>query len=209
VIGCGLIVFFYGYRYYSEAKQSRSLEETVALVRNREDYVEIDEISPYFLNAIMAIEDRRFMLHSGIDIIGIARALVSNLVAGEIVQGGSTISQQLAKNLFFSNQQTLIRKVAELLMTMDIERSFSKKEILELYSNIIYLGQGNYGVEAASREYFNKDAIDLNLEEAAFIAGVTQSPTAYTTNIELGKERQREVLDALSDFEVINFDTED
>ncbi|ONI47151.1 hypothetical protein AN643_00605 [Candidatus Epulonipiscioides saccharophilum] len=201
-----LSILIYGYLYYNGVKQERPLDKTVEYIQSHEDYIEIEEISPYFLNAIVAIEDRRFFKHSGLDVIGIFRAVVSNIRAGEIVQGGSTISQQLAKNLFFTNQRTLTRKVAEMFMTLDIEKNFDKEEILEIYSNVIYLGKGNYVLYSASKEYFDKDPIKLDLNESAFIAGLTQSPTAYTNDIELGFERQREVLKALEDFERVKFD---
>ncbi|OON94539.1 MAG: hypothetical protein ATN31_03170 [Candidatus Epulonipiscioides saccharophilum] len=206
-----ILVFFvsilvYGYSYYNRVKQERPLDKTIEYIQSHEDYIEIEEISPYFLNAIVAIEDRRFFKHSGLDAIGIFRAVVSNIRAGEIVQGGSTISQQLAKNLFFTSQRTWVRKVAEMFMTLDIEKNFNKEEILEIYSNVIYFGKGNYGVYSASKEYFGKDPIKLNLNESAFIAGLTQSPTAYTNDIELGIERQREVIKALEDFEQVKFD---
>ncbi|OOB80278.1 MAG: hypothetical protein BEN19_05785 [Epulopiscium sp. Nuni2H_MBin003] len=200
-------VFTYtGYSYYQAVKEERPLVATITSIQKQDRYVELSEISPYFLNALLAIEDRRFFTHFGFDPISIIRASVTNLVAKDIVQGGSTITQQLAKNLFFSSSQTYLRKMAEVFMALDIERNYSKEEILEVYSNIIYLGEGYYGVQDASKGYFKKTPDNLTIEEAAFIAGLAQAPTLYSNNIELGKKRQQIVLDALDDFELVVFD---
>ncbi|CCQ91813.1 Membrane carboxypeptidase (Penicillin-binding protein) [Nitrospina gracilis 3/211] len=138
--------------------------------------VNLENISPLFLKAIIAVEDSRFYQHSGLDHIGLARALYVNLQRRAIVQGGSTLTQQLAKNLFFSFERDWVRKVKELLVALQMETTFTKNEILEAYCNQVYFGSGAYGVEEAAQEYFAKRAQDLNLLQAAMLAGLPNSP---------------------------------
>ena len=130
--------------------------------------------------AVLATEDRRFYRHWGVDLAGVLRAVASNLTAGRIRQGASTITQQLARKLFLSNSRTLERKIKEAILAIRLERSFSKDEILEFYLNGIYFGEGTYGVEAASRRYFGKSCRDLTLPEAALLAGLPANPAAYS-----------------------------
>ncbi|WP_323760882.1 PBP1A family penicillin-binding protein [Maricaulis sp.] len=142
--------------------------------------VTIDNLPPYLVDAVLAVEDRRFYSHPGIDIIGLGRAMVANLRAGRVVQGGSTLTQQLAKNLFLSPERTLRRKVQEMMLAFWLESRFSKDEILELYLNRVYFGGGAYGVEAASLRYFSRSASDLGLGEAALLAGLLKAPSRYS-----------------------------
>jgi len=137
----------------------------------------LSRMSPYIPQAVIAIEDRRFYSHFGIDPIGLARAAVNNVLAGRMVQGGSTLTQQLAKNLFLSPERTLERKVQEVLLALWLERMFTKDQILEMYLNRVYFGSGAYGVEAASRRYFKKPARDVNLAQAALLAGLLKAPS--------------------------------
>lgn len=130
-------------------------------------------------NAVLATEDVRFYKHWGIDFLGIFRAFLMNVKAGHVVEGGSTITQQLARNLFLTKEQTLGRKVREALLSLQIERNFTKKQILEMYLNQIYFGQGAYGVESAARTYFGKHAQDLTLAECAVLAGMPKAPSSY------------------------------
>jgi len=138
--------------------------------------LDISEISPYLVDAVVAIEDERFYRHKGIDPQSLARALVANIRAGRVVEGGSTITQQLVKNLFLTPERTLSRKVREALLTIKLETLFTKREILEMYLNQIYLGHGAYGAEVAARIYFGKHAKDLTLAESALLAGIIRSP---------------------------------
>lgn len=142
-------------------------------------YVPLDKIPPNVRNAFIAAEDRNFWKHPGVDPISIIRAAIANYRAGRIVQGGSTITQQLAKNLFLSPRRTIERKIKEALLAIKIERTFPKEKILELYLNQIYLGSGAYGVEAAARTYFGKHVWELNLEEAALLAALPKAPAKY------------------------------
>ncbi len=135
------------------------------------------EMSPYIPEALVAIEDRRFYSHFGIDPLGLARAFVTNLTSGHMVQGGSTITQQLAKNMFLSPDRTLERKVQEVLLALWLEHKYTKDEILEMYLNRVFFGSNAYGVEAASRRYFNKSARDVTLGEAALLAGLVKAPS--------------------------------
>jgi penicillin-binding protein 1A len=156
-------------------------------------------MSPWLLKAVIATEDRRFYQHPGIDPIGIFRALVRNLQAGRVVQGGSTISQQLAKLAFLTPERSLSRKIKEALYTVWIEARFAKGEILEAYLNRLYLGSGAYGVDAAARRYFAKPAGELTLAESAMLAGVIRAPSYYapTRDLALARQRAGVVLDTM------------
>lgn len=163
--------------------------------------VGLHEMSPFIPQAVMAIEDRRFYSHFGIDPIGLTRAVLTNLVAGRTVQGGSTLTQQLAKNLFLSPERTLERKVQEVMLAFWLEHKYSKDQILEMYLNRVYLGSGAYGVDAASRRYFDKSAKDVNLMEAATLAGLLKAPSRLSParDPEAAAARARVVLQAMKE----------
>ncbi|MCB0352581.1 MAG: transglycosylase domain-containing protein, partial [Bdellovibrionales bacterium] len=171
-------------------------------IKTREK-ISFERLAPDVVNAVIAIEDERFLNHPGIDFLGIARAVYTNVLAGKVVQGGSTITQQLAKNLFFSPERSLKRKLSEALAALSLEFRLSKPEILELYLNSVFFGQeGNvalHGVESASRSYFRKSASDLTLEESALLAGIIQAPSAYSPrrHPDRAKERRNQVLKKL------------
>ncbi len=159
--------------------------------------VSLDEVPQHLIHAFVAAEDARFFEHEGVDLMGIVRAFFKNVVAGKIAQGGSTITQQVTRSLLLGNREkTYRRKAREAILSLQIEKSFSKERILFLYLNQIYLGHGAYGVEAAARTYFNKDAKDLELAEAALLAGLPQAPSRYSplVNLDKAKGRQRYVL---------------
>ncbi len=159
----------------------------------------VQEMSPWLPKAVLAIEDRRFYDHFGIDLWGLARALFINLSEGELRQGGSTITQQLAKNLFLSPERSLKRKIQEAILAIQLERRYSKDQILALYLNRVYLGAGTYGVDAAAERYFGKSARDLTLYESAVIAGLLKAPSRYNpANDAAGADaRAKVVLDAM------------
>ena len=161
----------------------------------------LGRMSPYIPQAVVAIEDRRFYYHYGVDPIGLARAMFSNLMAGRMVQGGSTLTQQLAKNLFLSPERTVERKVQEVLLAVWLEHTFTKDQILEMYLNRVYFGSGSYGVEAASRRYFKKHARDVNLAQAALLAGLLKAPSRLSParNPEAAEARAQVVLEAMRD----------
>jgi penicillin-binding protein 1A len=162
-------------------------------------YLHLDQMSPWLPKAVVAIEDRRFYQHPGIDPLGIARAFMHNLEQGRVVEGGSTISQQLAKLAFLTPERSFSRKIKEALYTVWIEARFDKNEILEAYLNRLYLGSGAYGVDGAARQYFDKPASALTLPEAAMIAGLIQAPSRYAPTRDLGLAQRRAsvVLDSM------------
>ncbi len=160
------------------------------------NYIKYEQLPKSLINAVLATEDRRFFEHSGMDIWGLARAMVANIKAGSIVQGGSTVTQQLAKNVFLTPKRTIKRKIQELLLSFWLENHFSKQEIFEIYLNRVYLGAGSYGVDAAARKYFGKSATEINLHESALLAGLLKAPSRYapTNNAQLAKQRTKQVL---------------
>lgn len=175
------------------------------IIANRGDTggeeIRLSDMSPFLPEAVVAIEDRRFYHHFGVDPIGLSRAMLTNLVAGSVVQGGSTLTQQLAKNLFLQPDRTLERKLQEAVLALWLEWRFSKAELLEMYLNRVYLGAGAYGVDAAARRYFGKSARDVNLAEAATIAGLLKAPSRYapTNSPKLAADRAKVVLAAMAD----------
>lgn len=161
--------------------------------------VGLHDMSPYIPQAIIAIEDRRYYSHFGFDPIGFTRAMMRNIMAGSLVQGGSTLTQQLAKNLFLSPERTMGRKVQELLLALWLEQKYSKSQILEMYLNRVYFGSGSYGVEAASRRYFGKSARDVSLPQAALLAGLVKAPSRLSPakNPQAAEARSQVVLAAM------------
>ncbi len=163
--------------------------------------VQLQELPPHLVRALLATEDRRFYRHFGIDVFGLARAVFVNLRAGRLVQGGSTITQQLAKNVFLTHERTLDRKIQETMLALWLEHRFSKDQILTIYLNRVYLGAGTYGVEAAAQRYFGKSARKLNLHEAAVIVGLLKAPSRYAPTADPVRSRARasDVLDNLAE----------
>lgn len=171
--------------------------------------VSLKELPPYVPNAFIAIEDRRFRTHYGIDPMGIARAVVKNLTSRGLSQGGSTLTQQLAKNLFLTQERTASRKIQEAILALWLERTYSKDQILELYLNRVYFGSGAYGIEAAAQRYFSKSARSLNLAEAAMLGGLVQAPSrlAPNRNPKGAQARAALVIAAMSDERFITPET--
>lgn len=153
--------------------------------------VPLRELPPHLVQAVLATEDQRFFSHPGIDIFGLTRAMIANIKAGSVVQGGSTLTQQLAKNIFLTPERTLDRKIQEAMLALWLEAKFTKEEILTLYLNRVYLGGGAYGVEAASQRYFGKSARDVSLAEAAMLAGLLKAPSRYAPTNDLTRSRER------------------
>jgi penicillin-binding protein 1A len=158
--------------------------------------IDVHQLPPPLINAVLATEDRRFYRHFGLDVIGLARAALVNLKAGRIVQGGSTITQQVVKNLFLTPERTFKRKVQELLLALWLEDKFNKDQILSIYLNRVYLGAGTFGVEAAARKYFGKSARELNVYQSAVLAGLLKAPSRYNPwhNPKLSEQRTAQVL---------------
>jgi penicillin-binding protein 1A len=155
------------------------------------DSVPVDQMPDYLIEAVLATEDRRFFEHYGIDFIGLVRALTENVRADSVVQGGSTITQQLAKNLFLSNQRTIERKIKEAFLSVWLECNLTKKQILQLYLDRVYMGGGTFGITAAADFYFGKNIKDVSLAEAAMLAGLFKAPTKYAPHINLPAARAR------------------
>jgi penicillin-binding protein 1A len=168
----------------------------------------LSDLPPELPAALVAVEDHRFWQHSGIDFIGLARAIWVNVTSGRVVQGGSTITQQVAKTLFLTNERTLRRKIRELLLTIWLERTFTKREILEIYLNRVYLGAGTWGVDAASRMYFGTSARKVSLWQAAVLAGLPRAPSRFNprSNPAAATARAKEVLNAMAETGAISPD---
>ncbi|MES2906850.1 MAG: PBP1A family penicillin-binding protein [Pseudomonadota bacterium] len=167
--------------------------------------VPLKEMSPYLPQAVIAIEDRNFYHHFGVDPLGLGRAVVNNVMAGGVQQGGSTVTQQLAKNVFLTPERSMERKIQELILSFWLETKFSKDEIMEMYLNRVYLGAGTYGAEAASQRYFGKSVRDINLNEAAILAGLLKAPSRYapTRSANTALARAKTVLAAMVETGVI------
>lgn len=185
-----------GYRLYRDALLQQSLPDKVASIRANPSYTPLAELPEAYRNAVIAVEDSRFEQHCGVDLLSIGRAVWNNLAAGRLKEGGSTITQQLAKNLYFTQEKTFLRKVAELFMALRLEREYSKDEIFELYVNSIYFGDGYYCVRDASRGYFGKDPADMSIGESTLLAGIPNAPSVYslTANPDLAAQRQQYVI---------------
>ncbi len=195
-----------GYSLYKSVLKETSLEEKINEIRNKEDYTKIEDVSPDFLNAIVAVEDHRFYKHNGVDLISAVKAIFTNVKASSYVTGGSSITQQLAKNMYFSQEKKMVRKIAEMFMAYNLEKNLSKNEILELYINNIYYGSGYYSVYSASMGYFNKKPSELTLDEASLLAGIPNAPSIYSLDVNptLARQRQKQVISAMKEYNYIN-----
>lgn len=195
----GIFAIGSGYDMYKKALENMPLSQKIDEIKSNESYVTINKLPKIYLNAVVAVEDHRFYKHPGIDIIAIGRAAINDIKAMKLVEGGSTITQQFSKNIYFTQEKSFIRKIAEVFMAFNIERNYSKEEILELYVNTSYFGNGYYGIKEASLGYFNKQPEDLSDGEAVMLAGIPNSPSNYspTENPELAKQRQKQVLEKM------------
>jgi penicillin-binding protein 1A len=221
---CGIVVSVYfspavAQAWTADLKAAARMEETTsifdrngkllyALYEKNRTRVPLSRISRHLPRALAAIEDRNFYQHSGFDALAIARSAWNNLLAARIQQGGSTLTQQLAKNTFLTSDKSYWRKIQEICLAARLESNFTKDQIMELYLNRVYFGAGLYGVEAASQGYFGKPASDLSLSEAATLAGLTKAPVLYSpfTNPSLAVKRRNKVLDAMVECGYISAD---
>ena len=194
-----------GYTIYHSAVREKSIEERIDEIRESENYTKLSEVPKIYKDAVIAVEDSRFYEHNGVDFIALVRALVVNLKNNELSQGGSTISQQFVKNLLFSNEQSLSRKMAEFFATYYIEKHYTKDEILELYMNVIYYGDGYYNIYDASIGYFDVAPLNMTDYQATMLAGIPNAPSVYapTKNLDLAQSRQEKVLDRMVETEVL------
>lgn len=199
------IVTYKGYTIYKQALNEISVKDKVVEIQSQENYTKIENLPEFYLNAVVAVEDHRFYDHGAIDIISIGRAIWTNVKSFELREGGSTITQQLAKNIYFTQEKTALRKIAEIFMAFEIEKNCDKDEILELYVNTSYFGDGYYCVKEAANGYFDKEPIDMNEYESSMLAGIPNAPSVYapTKNPDLAKQRQNQVLDRMVKYEYI------
>jgi penicillin-binding protein 1A len=210
--GAGVLIYYAAYlpptsewKVPQRPPNVRIVAADGTLMANRGDTggeaVRLEQLPPYLPQAVIAIEDRRFRSHFGLDPLGLARAVFTNVTSGRLVQGGSTLTQQLAKNLFLEPDRTLKRKVQEAVLAIWLEASYSKDEILEMYLNRVYFGAGAYGVDGAARRYFGKSARLVSIAEAATLAGLLKAPSRYapTRNPDLAAERAATVLGAMAE----------
>lgn len=195
----GTVLVYQGYTMYREALDKISVKDKVAQIETGENYTQLEELPEFYIDAVITVEDRRFYNHGALDFIGIARAVWTNIKSSELKEGGSTITQQVAKNLYFTQEKTALRKIAEIFMAFEIERNCDKSTILELYVNTSYFGSGYYGIKEASKGYYNKEPIDMNKYESSMLAGVPNAPSAYAPNKhpDLAEQRQKQVLNKL------------
>ena len=206
VIIVTLMIFGRGYLYYQYIVHDVPVEQKIDTIRQSRHYTTLKQVSPHFKNAIYSVEDSRFYQHGAIDPIGLVRAMRNNIKYRKWREGGSTITQQLAKNMYFSHKDKGDRKIPELFIARELERQLTKDEILELYVNIIYFGEGHYGIHEASYGYFGKAPSDLTLNEASLLAGLPQSPSMLSLNkhFKRAKTRQRHVLKKMLDNNLIS-----
>ncbi len=200
------IVFFIGFGYYSNTLKEKPLISRVEDITKKEHYMSFAELPENYINAVIAVEDHRYYEHGAIDPIGIARALYTNIRDGEFDEGGSTITQQVAKNVIFNQDKTIVRKLGEIFAAYDLEKNYSKNDIFALYVNSSYFGDGYYCIYDASMGYYQKDPKDLTLAEASMLAGVPNAPSVYapTVNPDLAKKRQKHVLNKMVEYGYIS-----
>ena len=194
IMACFMVLLVLGFIEYRSVIREMPIQDKVASIMQKDDYVPIDEISDYLKVATISTEDKRF--YQGVDLIAYGRILYVFITSGQISGGGSTITQQLAKNMYFSFQPSIIRKVAEFFVTKDLERLYDKDTLLELYLNIINYGDNNIGIASASMNYFHVEPADLSFDQATLLAGIPQSPANYqlSNHEDQARLRQQAVL---------------
>lgn len=186
---------------WNDAKERSPIAETVAELRSREGFVKYEQLPEFYIQAVISTEDRKFETHRGVNVKSIIRALLYDVKSLSFEQGGSTITQQLAKNLWFTQEKKLERKFAEVYAAFELEKELSKNEIFELYVNSIYFGSGYCGVSSAAQGYFGKDISELTDYECAMLAGLPNAPSAYSPDAspELAQKRLLLVLVSMKD----------
>lgn len=184
------------YTKFKEFKVSNKWNEKIDEAKNKELYSTFDELPERYVDAVISVEDGRYYNHKGVDLRSIGRAIRNNYRTKELVEGGSTITQQLAKNIFFTQETSFSRKISEMFAALELEKEFSKEEIFELYVNNSYFGSGYYSIKEAALGYFGKELDELDLNEITFLAGVPNAPSVYDPreNPDLAKQRQIQVL---------------
>lgn len=199
VLFAGGILTYKGYTMYKQALDEISVKDRLEELRAQENYTRFENLPEFYVDAVVAVEDHRFYDHGALDYIGIARAIWTNIKSWELKEGGSSITQQVAKNVYFTQEKTALRKIAEIFMAFEIERNCDKNTILEIYVNTSYFGSGYDGIKEAANGYYEKEPIDMNKYESSMMAGVPNAPSVYapTKNPDLAAQRQRQVLDKM------------
>ena len=204
IVIVGIVVLANGYGLYKDALEEMSLEDKVKEIREDEDFVPLTSLPIEYQQAVIAVEDHRFKEHGAIDLIAIGRAIWVNITNLELREGGSTITQQVAKNLYFieDNNNPIKRKVAEIFMAFKLEEMYSKDDILEMYVNTIYFGDGYYGIKEACNGYLDKEPQNMTLYESTMMAGIPNAPSVYapTVNPDLTRKRQEKVIDSMVEY---------
>ena len=195
IVVCSLMIAD-GYSLYKKTVGETDIAETISSIVDSDGFVGIDDLPDHYINAVIAVEDERFYAHGAVDALSIGRAIVINLKDGKATEGGSTITQQIAKNLFFTQKKELQRKIAEVFAAIELESRYSKAELLEIYVNTIYFGSGFYGIRQASIGYFGKEPAELSPAETSLLAGIPNAPSVYdlNRNPELACQRQVQVI---------------
>lgn len=191
-----------GYDMYQTALAKKPIIEMLEEVQKKENYTRIEEVPEIYKEAVVAVEDHRFYLHKGVDFLSIARAILTNVKNSDLIEGGSTISQQICKNVYFTQERKLERKFAEIFAAIELEKNCDKNKILELYFNTSFYGNGYYTLKEASNGYFLKEPSELTDYEATMIAGIPNAPSVYNpvNSLSLAKQRQNQVLIAMVKF---------
>ncbi len=196
VLAMGGYMVYEGYQMYEEALAKMPMQQVFEEIQAQPNYTPLEQVPEVYLEAVISTEDHRFYKHNGLDYFAIGRAMLHNVQEGKMVEGGSTITQQLAKNQFFTQKKELTRKIAEVFMVRDIGEKYEKDEVLELYINSIYYGNGYYCIADASQGYFDKEPCEMNIYECTLLAGIPNAPSVYapTVNPDLAAQRQQQVL---------------
>jgi len=207
IVICGYQVKL-GYDKYQYALNIKPLNVAIEELKAKENYTAYEDIPEIYFKALIAVEDRRFYKHNGFDMIGSTRAIWNDIKAWELLEGGSTISQQLAKNLYFPQDNTLQRKIAEIFMAVTIEKEYEKEEVLEFYVNGIYYGSGYYDIYDASVGYFGKEPNEMTDYECTLLVGIPNAPSIYSLNVrpDLAVQRQEKVIECMLEMEFITGD---
>lgn len=188
-----------GYKMYSGAVAETPIAKKVEEIRSMEHFTCFEELPEIYVDAVVSVEDKRFWKHDGVDFLAICRAVWKDITTLSFAEGGSTITQQLMKNQYFTQEKKLERKVAEAFAALALEKEYSKEDIFELYVNTIYFGSGYYGIYDAAQGYFGKEPSELNEYEAVMLAGLPNAPSAYSpdSNPELAAQRMNQVLERM------------
>ena len=203
----GGVIVYQGYNMYKTAIDETSIKEKIEEIKEETNvYTKFENLPKEYIDAVIAVEDRRFFEHKGVDFISIGRAVVTNIKEKKLAEGGSTITQQLAKNTYFTQKKEFTRKIAEVFMANEFEKACSKEEIFELYVNTMYFGDGYYCIADAAKGYFDKEVNEMNLHESTLLAGIPNAPSVYSPNAnpELSRQRHSQVVRQMIKYEYLD-----